>query len=242
MSLFRRSFATMTSSGFRTPSKIVCIGRNYADHVQELNNVRPKQPFFFLKPPSSIVLPGAGPVIRPRGVDLHYEVELGVILNKRLRDFDAADEKSALDAIESYLLAIDMTSRNGQNEAKKKGLPWDIAKGFDTFLPLSRVIPKSAIPDPHNIEIFLKVNGETRQDASTNLMLFQIPRLLSDISKVMTLEPGDIVITGTPAGVGPVVPGDVMRAGLRVDGKELEEAKIEIPVEESTSSYEFSET
>jgi len=135
-----------------------------------------------------------------------------------------------------------MTSRNGQNEAKKKGLPWDIAKGFDTFLPLSRVIPKSAIPDPHNIEIFLKVNGETRQDASTNLMLFQIPRLLSDISKVMTLEPGDIVITGTPAGVGPVVPGDVMRAGLRVDGKELEEAKIEIPVEESTSSYEFSET
>jgi 2-keto-4-pentenoate hydratase/2-oxohepta-3-ene-1,7-dioic acid hydratase in catechol pathway len=135
-----------------------------------------------------------------------------------------------------------MTSRNGQNEAKKKGLPWDIAKGFDTFLPLSRVIPKSAIPDPHNIEIFLKVNGETRQDASTNLMLFQIPRLLSDVSKVMTLEPGDIVITGTPAGVGPVVPGDVMRAGLRVDGKELEEAKIEIPVEESTSSYEFSET
>ena len=135
-----------------------------------------------------------------------------------------------------------MTSRNGQNEAKKKGLPWDIAKGFDTFLPLSQVIPKSAIPDPHNVELFLKVNGETKQDASTNLMLFQIPRILSDISKVMTLEPGDVVITGTPAGVGPVVPGDVMRAGLRVNGQELEEAKIEIPVEESTSSYEFSET
>lgn len=135
-----------------------------------------------------------------------------------------------------------MTARNAQNEAKKKGLPWDIAKGFDTFCPVSKVISKSAIPDPHNVELFLKVNGETRQDASTNLMLFQVPRLLSDISKVMTLEPGDIVLTGTPAGVGPVVPGDVMRAGLRVDGKELEEAKIEIPVEESTSSYEFSET
>ncbi|PKS06608.1 hypothetical protein jhhlp_007357 [Lomentospora prolificans] len=242
MSVFRRSFATMSSSAFRTPSKVVCIGRNYADHVTELNNVRPKQPFFFLKPPSSIVLPGQGPVIRPRGVDLHYEVELGLIMSKRLRDFDAADEKGALDAIESYLLAIDMTSRNGQNEAKKKGLPWDIAKGFDTFLPLSQVIPKSAIPDPHNVELFLKVNGETKQDASTNLMLFQIPRILSDISKVMTLEPGDVVITGTPAGVGPVVPGDVMRAGLRVNGQELEEAKIEIPVEESTSSYEFSET
>jgi acylpyruvate hydrolase len=140
------------------------------------------------------------------------------------------------------MLSIDMTARNAQNEAKKKGLPWDIAKGFDTFLPLSNVIPKSAIPDPHEVEIFLKVNDKTQQDASTNLMLFQIPRLLSDISKVMSLEPGDIVLTGTPAGVGPVVPGDVMTAGLRVDGKELEEAKIEIPVEESTSSYEFSET
>ena len=135
-----------------------------------------------------------------------------------------------------------MTARNAQNEAKNKGLPWDIAKGFDTFLPLSRVISKAAIPDPHDIELFLKVNGETRQDASTNLMLFRLPRLLSEISKVMTLEPGDIVLTGTPADVGPVVPGDVMSAGLRVNGKELEEGRIEVPVEESTSSYEFKET
>lgn len=135
-----------------------------------------------------------------------------------------------------------MTARNAQNEAKKKGLPWDIAKGFDTFLPVGAVIPKSSIPDPHDIELFLKVNGETRQDASTNLMLFRLPRLLSEISKVMTLEPGDLVLTGTPAGVGRVVPGDVMRAGVRVNGKELEDAKIEIPVERSSSSYEFTET
>jgi 2-keto-4-pentenoate hydratase/2-oxohepta-3-ene-1,7-dioic acid hydratase in catechol pathway len=135
-----------------------------------------------------------------------------------------------------------MTARNAQNEAKKKGLPWDIAKGFDTFLPVSEVIKKSAIPDPHNVEIYLKVNDQTKQDASTNLMLFQIPRLLSDISKVMTLEEGDIVLTGTPAGVGSVVPGDVMTAGLRVDGKELEEAKIKVTVEESTSTYEYAET
>ncbi|CAI4216460.1 unnamed protein product [Parascedosporium putredinis] len=242
MSLLRRAFATASSSTYRTPGKVVCIGRNYADHVAELNNTKPKQPFFFLKPPSSIVLPGQGPVLRPKGVDLHYEVELGLILNRRLRDFDGADTKGALEAIESYLLAIDMTSRNGQNEAKRKGLPWDIPKGFDTFLPLSQIIPKSAIPDPHNVELFLKVNGETKQDASTNLMLFQIPKILSHISRVMTLEPGDLIITGTPAGVGPVIPGDVMRAGLRVNGKELEEAKIEIPVEESTSSYVFTET
>lgn len=141
-----------------------------------------------------------------------------------------------------YALAIDMTARNIQNEAKKKGLPWDIAKGFDTFLPISNIIPKSAIPDPHNIELYLTVNGEVRQQDSTELLLFRIPRLLSDISKVMTLEKGDIVITGTPKGVGPVVPGDVMRAGIRVGGKEIEEAKMEVSVEESTGAYEFAET
>lgn len=135
-----------------------------------------------------------------------------------------------------------MTARNIQNEAKKKGLPWDIAKGFDTFLPISQLIPKSKIPDPHNIELWLKVNGESRQQDSTNLLLFTIPRILSDISRVFTLEKGDIVITGTPKGVGPVVPGDVMTAGIRVDGKEIEEASMEVPVEESTGSYVFKET
>jgi acylpyruvate hydrolase len=135
-----------------------------------------------------------------------------------------------------------MTARNAQEEAKKKGLPWSIAKGFDTFLPISQIIPKSAIPDPHNVEIYLQVNGEYHQRDSTELMLFRIPRMLSDISKVMTLEKGDIVITGTPKGVGPVVPGDVMTAGIRVNGKELEEAKIEVGVEESTSTYSFAET
>ena len=135
-----------------------------------------------------------------------------------------------------------MTARNIQNEAKKKGLPWDISKGFDTFLPMSKIIQKSAIPDPHKIELYLTVNNEVRQNDSTELMLFRIPRLLSDISKVMTLEAGDIVITGTPKGVGPVVPGDIMRAGIRVNGTELEEAKIEVGVEESTSDYEYAET
>ncbi|KAJ9133350.1 hypothetical protein NKR19_g9078 [Coniochaeta hoffmannii] len=229
-------------ASFKKPSKVVCIGRNYADHVTELNNQRPKQPFFFLKPPSSILLPGDGPVIQPKGVNLHYEVELALIIGKQVRDLNASDEAGALAAIESYAISIDMTARNVQNEAKKKGLPWDIAKGFDTFLPLSKIIQKSAIPDPHNVELFLTVNGEDRQRDSTELMLFRIPRILSDISKVMTLEEGDIVLTGTPKGVGPVVPGDVMRAGIKVDGKELEEGKIEVKVEESTSSYEYAET
>ncbi|KAJ9157801.1 Fumarylacetoacetate hydrolase [Pleurostoma richardsiae] len=236
----RRGLTTMAS--LKNARKVVCIGRNYADHVTELNNTRPKQPFFFLKPSSAIVLPGAGPVVRPKGVDLHFEVELALIMGKQVKDLKPDDEQGALDAIESYAVAIDMTARNIQNEAKKKGLPWDIAKGFDTFLPLSNIIPKSAIPNPHDVELFLQVNGQYKQQDSTNLLLFTIPRVLSDISKVMTLQEGDIVLTGTPKGVGPVVPGDVMRAGIRVGGKELEEGKIEIPVEESTSAYEYSET
>ncbi|KAF8854932.1 hypothetical protein BDZ45DRAFT_596260 [Acephala macrosclerotiorum] len=238
--IFRRGIANMAS--LKKASKVVCIGRNYADHVTELNNQRPKQPFFFLKPPSSILLKGDGPVVRPKGVDLHYEVELALIMGKQVKNLEASDEKGALDAIESYALSIDMTARNAQNEAKKKGLPWDIAKGFDTFLPISDIIPKSDIPDPHKVDIYLTVNNEHRQADSTELMLFQIPRIISDISKVMTLEKGDIILTGTPKGVGPVVPGDVMRAGLKVGGKELEGAKIEVAVEESTSTYEFAET
>ena len=173
---------------------------------------------------------------------MHYEVELALVMGKLVRDLRPDDYQGALDAVKAYAIAIDMTARNAQNEAKRKGLPWDIAKGFDTFLPMSNIIPKAAIADPHNIELFLKVNGETRQQGSTGLMIYQIPRILSDISKVMALQPGDIVLTGTPAGVGSVVPGDVMRAGVNVDGKELEEGKIEIGVEESPSSYEFSET
>ncbi|KAK1600354.1 fumarylacetoacetate hydrolase [Colletotrichum navitas] len=238
--VFRRSMATAAS--LKKAGKVMCIGRNYADHIKELNSARPKQPFFFLKPTSSILLPGAGPVLRPKGVDMHYEVELALIMGKQVKDLSPDDYEGAIDAIEAYALAIDMTARNTQNEAKKKGLPWSIAKGFDTFLPMSDIVKKSAIPDPHDIELFLKVNNETKQDASTNLMLFPIPRILSDISKVMTLEAGDIVLTGTPAGVGPAVPGDIIHAGLRVNGKELPEAKIEVGVEESPSSYQFAET
>lgn len=135
-----------------------------------------------------------------------------------------------------------MTARNVQGEAKKKGLPWSIAKGFDTFLPMGHVLDKKDLPDPHNVELYLKVNDEVRQQDSTKLMLFRIPRILSEISKVMTLEPGDIVLTGTPKGVGPVEPGDVIRCGIRVDGKELECAKMEFKVEESRGLYEYAET
>ena len=127
-----------------------------------------------------------------------------------------------------------------QDAAKKAGLPWTIAKGFDTFLPISEEIPKEKIPDPHNARIWLKVNGETKQDDSTELMLFRIPRILKDISRVMTLEEGDLVITGTPKGVGPIKAGDRVTAGIEVGGKEIAEGRIDIGVEDAPDGgYDF---
>ncbi|KAL1954640.1 hypothetical protein VTO42DRAFT_881 [Malbranchea cinnamomea] len=221
--------------------KVMCIGRNYAEHIAELKNTRPKQPFFFLKPPSSILPPGAGPVLRPKGVNLHYEVELGLVMGSRLRDLDPKDEKTAMDSIAGYFVAIDMTGRNVQENAKRAGLPWTIAKGFDTFLPISNFIPKSLIPDPHDATLHLSVDGVVRQNDSTGLMLYRIPRQLADISRVMTLEPGDFVLTGTPKGVGEVKDGQVMRAGISVNGKEVEEGKIEVMVKDRDGRYEFVE-
>jgi acylpyruvate hydrolase len=139
----------------------------------------------------------------------------------------------------AYVIAIDMTARNVQDEAKKKGLPWTIAKGFDTFMPMSEPIAKHKIPDPQDVTLWLSVNDKIRQNDSTDLMIFRIPRLLSDISKVMTLEKGDIVLTGTPKGVGEVVVGDVMKAGIEVDGVKLSEGNIQVTVDEKPGPYEF---
>ncbi|RVX74585.1 hypothetical protein B0A52_01711 [Exophiala mesophila] len=226
--------------------KVICIGRNYADHITELNSARPSQPFFFLKPTSSILAPGKGPIVRPRGVDLHYEVELGLVIGQTthpLKNLSASDSK-ILDCVRSYFLSIDLTARNVQNEAKKKGLPWSIAKGFDTFLPISQEIPRDRIADPHDVEIWLSVNDEVKQKDNSNLMLFNIPRILSDISKVMTLEEGDLVLTGTPKGVGPIKGGDVVKCGLLSDGREVVEANMLLDVvdAEGDDGYIFRET
>jgi 2-keto-4-pentenoate hydratase/2-oxohepta-3-ene-1,7-dioic acid hydratase in catechol pathway len=165
------------------------------------------------------------------------------VIGKTMRDLPVSIYDTAWkNAIESYIVSIDMTARNVQDEAKKKGLPWDIAKGFDTFLPISAPVSPGIVKDPHDVELWLSVNGKMRQHDSTNLMLFQIGRQLSDISRVMTLEKGDIVLTGTPKGVGPVVPGDVMEAGLKVDGRDIDEARIKVEVKERHGLYDFAET
>lgn len=190
----------------------------------------PKRPFFFQKPSSSIVWPNQGSILRPEGAKIHYELELAVVIGKQLHAANPATftSEQALDHIRGYALALDMTARNIQAAAKAKGLPWTIAKGFDTFLPLSAFVPKEAVQDPHNLNLKLKVNRETKQDDSTSLMLFKIPQLLSYISNITTLEPNDIILTGTPKGVGETVPGDLLEGELAENGKRI--AEINIPV------------
>ncbi|CAH6720193.1 uncharacterized mitochondrial hydrolase Fmp41p [[Candida] jaroonii] len=221
--------------------KILCIGRNYAAHIKELGNARPKRPMFFMKPPTSILKPGEGPLLIPKGVSAHYEVELAFILNKDLKHLPTTFSKQdAIDSIEGYALAIDMTARNVQNEAKAKGLPWTLVKGFDTFLPLSGLIPKSKIPDPYNVNLKLSVDGQVKQDDKTDLMIFPIEEILVHMSSIMTLQKGDLILTGTPKGVGPVQPGETLDASLSVDGEILE--SISVKAEESASPYFFEES
>ncbi|KAG7191419.1 uncharacterized protein KQ657_003463 [Scheffersomyces spartinae] len=223
-----------------TARKILCIGRNYAAHIQELNNATPLQPFFFLKPSSSVLKPNDGPFLVPKGVVVHHEVELAFTLNKTLKNLPSTfSAEEALDCIEGYALTIDMTARNVQDEAKKKGLPWSIGKGFDTFLPVSNFIAKNRIPDPYNAELILKINGEVKQQDKTNLMIFPIHKILSHMSAIMTLEKGDLILTGTPKGVGAVCPGDKIEAYIKVGNEVIE--SIVVDAEQKPGPYSYKE-
>ncbi|EGN95676.1 hypothetical protein SERLA73DRAFT_113358 [Serpula lacrymans var. lacrymans S7.3] len=201
---------TAAASFVRQGRKIVAIGRNYSEHIKELNNATPNQPFFFLKPTTSYLTSG-GKVEIPSGIIAHHEVELGLIIGKNGRDISQADAESH---IAGYALAVDMTARNLQDEVKKKGLPWSAAKGFDTFTPIGSFIPKSSVPDAHNLNLSLKINGSFKQNGTTADMIFRIPRLIEHVSSIMALEEGDIILTGTPSGVGPISPGDSIECEL----------------------------
>ncbi|KAH9180461.1 hypothetical protein EDB89DRAFT_1840157 [Lactarius sanguifluus] len=199
----------MAASFARTGKKIVAIGRNYVDHVKELRNAVPQEPFFFLKPTTSY-LPSGGLIEIPRG-NLRSSRRCGLVIGKGGRDIS---EANAEEHIAGYALAIDMTARNLQEEVKRKGLPWSAVKGFDTFTPISSFIPRSKVADPHNLNLWLKINGQIKQSGNTSNMIFRIPRLIQHISSIMTLEEGDLVLTGTPAGVGPVAAGDKVECAL----------------------------
>merc|ERR1712200_10053 len=192
--------------------KVVAVGRNYADHAKELGNAVPTtKPLLFMKPASAYITAGQ-PIEIPLGCsELHHEIELGAIVGKRCK---MIKESEAMSYVGGYCLALDMTARDFQNEAKAKGHPWTMAKMFDTSLPVSDFIPASKIPDPSNVNLWCKVNEELRQEGCTKDMIFSLPFLLSYISQYFTLEEGDLILTGTPAGVGPVKAGDVISGGI----------------------------
>ncbi|MDP6155155.1 MAG: fumarylacetoacetate hydrolase family protein [Candidatus Thermoplasmatota archaeon] len=205
----------LNSDLLMAPTKIVCVLRNYLEHAKELNSPVPEKVKFFLKPPSSL-LANEGTVIIPDSVgSLHHEVELAVLIGKRGR-FIPEDEVK--DHVLAYTIMLDMTARDLQSNAKKAGLPWTEAKGYDTFAPFGpRAYPPGEF-DWHDKRIWLDVNGERRQEGNTDEMLFSVERIISEVSEVMTIEPGDIFCTGTPPGVGAVRSGDKITAGI--DGME----------------------
>jgi 2-keto-4-pentenoate hydratase/2-oxohepta-3-ene-1,7-dioic acid hydratase in catechol pathway len=190
------------------PSKIVCVGRNYAAHAAELGNEMPKDPLIFLKPPSSLIGPYESIVLPPSSQRVEHEGELGVVVGKKCAHL--SDDADPLSFVLGYTCINDVTARDLQ----KADVQFTRAKGFDTFCPVGPHIETQL--DPANVLVECRVNGETRQSASTALMAFPVAFLIRWISRVMTLLPGDLIAAGTPAGVGPLVANDVV--GVSVAG------------------------
>ncbi len=194
-----------------TVGKIVCVGRNYVDHAKELGNEVPQKPVLFIKPSSAIINSGEK-IVKPEfSAEMHHEVELVLLIGKTIKN---ADEKTAEEAIGGYGVGLDMTLRDIQSALKKQGHPWTIAKCFDTSAVLSEFISKNEYRLTLNEEIVLSVNGKIKQREKLNKMIFNPTQLLQYISTTMTLEEGDLVFTGTPAGVSKVESGDKLTAEI----------------------------
>src|SRR2546428_2373583 len=200
------------------PGKIVCVGRNYREHAKELGNEVPKEPLIFLKPPSSVVWQGETIVLPSASRRVEYEGEIGVVVG---RSMTRVSENDVTSGIRSIIAVNDVTARDLQ----KSDSQWTRAKGFDTFCPLGE--ESSQLPDLDSLTVVTRVNGVERQRGKSSEMVFSIPSLLAYISRIMTLEPGDLVATGTPSGVGPLAPSDVVE--VEIPGV----SRVSNPVQES---------
>ncbi len=191
--------------------KIFCLGRNYAEHAKEMKSDVPSTPIVFLKPSSAIIHNGE-PIIRPSiSKSLHHEAEVVVVIGKGGKNIPASE---AGKHIAGYAIGLDMTLRDVQNDAKSKGLPWTVCKGFDTSAPISSVIPATRVADPAMLEFRCLVNGKQRQHGCASDMIFSPEEIIEYLSSLFTLEAGDLIFTGTPEGVGEVNPGDRVEAEL----------------------------
>jgi 2-keto-4-pentenoate hydratase/2-oxohepta-3-ene-1,7-dioic acid hydratase in catechol pathway len=200
------------------PGKIVCVGRNYREHAKELGNEVPKEPLIFLKPPSSVVWEGAPITLPKASTRVEHEGEIGVLVGKTLT---RVSEDEAAGGIRAIVAVNDVTARDLQ----KTDGQWTRAKGFDTFCPLGE--ESSRLPDLGSLSVVTRVNGVERQRGKSTEMVFSIPYLLAYISRIMTLEPGDLIATGTPSGVGPLERGDVVE--VEIPGV----SRVSNPVQES---------
>jgi fumarylpyruvate hydrolase len=194
--------------------RIYCVGRNYAEHAKEMGHDPNREaPFFFQKNPDTLV-PGGGEFPYPsKSNDVHHEFEMVVALNGGGTDIPV---EHALDCVYGYAVGLDMTRRDLQNEAKKLGRPWEIGKAFEFAAPCSEIVPASAIGHPSKGSVWLKVNGAVRQKGDLSQLIWGVPEMISYLSGLFALRPGDLIFSGTPAGVAAVKPGDVLQGG--VDG------------------------
>jgi len=190
--------------------RIYCVGRNYGDHVREMGNDPKKPPIFFSKPADAIVASGASIPYPPATTDFHHELELVVAICEGGANISA---DSALGHVYGYAIGVDLTRRDLQAAAKSAGAPWDTAKGFDHSAPCGAITQITDAGHSREADIWLQVNGEPRQKTSTSQMIYGVAETIAELSKLYTLVPGDLIFTGTPAGVGPLVPGDRVACG-----------------------------
>jgi fumarylpyruvate hydrolase len=192
--------------------RIYCIGRNYADHAREMGMDPTRETPFFFGKPHDVVVPRGGEIVYPPATsNLHYEVELVVALAKGGRDIPVTD---APGCVYGYAVGIDLTRRDLQAKSKEKGQPWDTAKGFDQSAPISPITPVSVSGHLETGAIWLSVNGIEKQRGNLSQMIWSVPEVIAHISGLLALAPGDLIFTGTPAGVGPIVTGDRVRCGI----------------------------
>lgn len=201
---------------------IFCIGRNYSSHIREMRSERTDEPVVFLKPRSSLIFDGDTIRLPSSSTNVQHEVELVVLIGKQI----AGEQiKEALDAVEAFGVGIDVTARDIQSRAKLEGLPWTLAKGFDTFSPLGNLVQLTPETDLQDLDISIKVNGETRQKGNTSQMLFKVSEVISYLAGRFTLYPGDLIFTGTPEGVSRLNRGDYVEAVL---GDELSTLSVHV--------------
>jgi len=219
-----RGYVRLAAGGTLRVGKIVCVGRNYVAHAQEMGAQTAEEPLLFLKPPTALVADGATVHLPQSAGSVHHEVELVAVIGKEGKSIA---QEQALEHVLGYGVGLDLTLRDVQSEAKRRGEPWSVSKGFDGSAPVSPIVLRDAVGDGSGLGIELKVNGETRQQGETTDMVHSVARLVAHASNCFSLERGDLLFCGTPAGVGALAPGDSLEATIdRVGRLRIETAAM----------------